>query len=55
MLRRSEVQNRVSLSKATLYSRISVGPFPKPVTLGSSVRRMEPAPHPLPRKARLSE
>lgn len=39
--RRSEVQNRVGLSKSTLYSRISAGTFPKPVTLGSSVRWVE--------------
>lgn len=41
LLRRSEVQDRVGLSKSTLYSRISVGSFPKPVTLGSSVRWVE--------------
>ncbi|WP_083279889.1 AlpA family phage regulatory protein [Stenotrophomonas sp. LM091] len=29
------------MSKSTLYSRISVGSFPKPVTLGSSVRWVE--------------
>lgn len=33
--------NRVGLSKSTLYSRISAGTFPKPVTLGSSVRWVE--------------
>lgn len=41
LLRRSEVQDRVGLSKSTLYSRISAGTFPKPVTLGSSVRWVE--------------
>lgn len=41
LLRRSEVQDRVGLSKSTLYLRISVGSFPKPVTLGSSVRWVE--------------
>ncbi len=41
LLRRSEVQDRVGLCKSTLYSRISVGTFPKPVTLGSSVRWVE--------------
>ncbi|WP_313217962.1 AlpA family phage regulatory protein [Stenotrophomonas sp.] len=41
LLRRSEVQDRVGLSKSTLYSRISVGSLPKPVTLGSSVRWVE--------------
>lgn len=35
LLRRSEVQDRGGLSKSTLYSRISVGSFPKPVTLGT--------------------
>lgn len=38
LLRRTEVQDRVGLSKSTLYSRISVGSFPKPVNSGSSVR-----------------
>ncbi|MGL4692382.1 MAG: helix-turn-helix transcriptional regulator [Stenotrophomonas maltophilia] len=42
LLRRIEVQDRVGLSKSTLYSRISVGSFPKPVTLGSSVRWWNP-------------
>lgn len=41
LLRRAEVMNRVGLSKSTLYSRISAGTFPKPVTLGSSVRWVE--------------
>lgn len=41
LLRRSEVQDRVGLGKSTLYSRISAGSFPKPVTLGSSVRWVE--------------
>lgn len=41
LLRRSEVQDRVGLSKSTLYLRISVGTFPKPVALGSSVRWVE--------------
>ncbi|MEN5069340.1 AlpA family phage regulatory protein [Stenotrophomonas sp. TWI1183] len=41
LLRRSEVRDRVRLSKSILYSRISVGSFPKPVTLGSSVRGVE--------------
>ncbi|MEN5204493.1 AlpA family phage regulatory protein [Stenotrophomonas sp. TWI700] len=41
LLRRAEVQDRVGLCKSTLYSRISVGTFPKPVTLGSSVRWVE--------------
>ncbi|MBU2050041.1 helix-turn-helix transcriptional regulator [Stenotrophomonas rhizophila] len=31
----------IGLSNSTLYSRISVGSFPKPVTLGSSVRWVE--------------
>lgn len=38
---RAEVMDRVGLSKLTLYSRISAGTFPKPVTLGSSVRWVE--------------
>jgi prophage regulatory protein len=33
--------NRVGLTNLTLYSRISTGTFPKPVTLGSSVRWVE--------------
>lgn len=41
LLRRGEVQDRVGLSKSALYSRISAGSFPKPVTLGSSVRWVE--------------
>lgn len=41
LLRRAEVMDRVGLSKSTLYSRISAGTFPKPVTLGSSVRWVE--------------
>jgi len=41
LLRRAEVMDRVGLSKSTLYSRISSGTFPKPVTLGSSVRWVE--------------
>lgn len=41
LLRRAEVMDRVGLSKSTLYSRISAGTFPKPVTLGSSVRWIE--------------
>ncbi len=41
LLRRSEVQDRVALSKSTLYSRISAGSFPKPIALGSSVRWVE--------------
>ena len=41
LLRRAEVMNRVGLSKSTLYSRIPAGTFPKPVTLGSSVRWVE--------------
>lgn len=41
LLRRAEVMNRVGLSKSTLYSRISAGTFPKPVTLGTSVRWVE--------------
>ncbi|NWF33590.1 AlpA family phage regulatory protein [Stenotrophomonas sp. SAM-B] len=40
LLRRSEVQDRVGLSRSTLYSRMSAGSFPKPVTL-SSVRWAE--------------
>lgn len=41
LLRRSEVQDRIGLSKSTLYLRISAGSFPKPVTLGSAVRWVE--------------
>ncbi|WP_313242057.1 AlpA family transcriptional regulator [Stenotrophomonas sp.] len=41
LLRRGEVQDRVGLSKSTLYLRISSGSFPRPVTLGSSVRWVE--------------
>lgn len=41
LLRRADVMDRVGLSKSTLYSRISAGTFPKPVTLGSSVRWVE--------------
>ena len=41
LLRRTEVQDRVGLSKSTPYSHISVGTFPKPAPLGSSVRWVE--------------
>lgn len=41
LLRRAEVMDRVSLAKPTLYSRISAGTFPKPVSLGAAVRCIE--------------
>ena len=41
LLRRAEVLDRVGMAKSTLYSRISAGTFPKPVSLGASVRWVE--------------
>ena len=39
LLRREEVESRTGLSTSTLYQRMLVGKFPKPVPLGDKARR----------------
>lgn len=41
LLKLPEVMARVGLAKATIYTRIQNGGFPKPVSLGSSSRWVE--------------
>lgn len=41
LLKLSEVMARVGLAKATIYTRIQSGGFPKSVSLGSSSRWVE--------------
>jgi prophage regulatory protein len=35
ILRRKQVETRTGLSRSTIYARIAVGTFPKPIDLGS--------------------